>query len=105
MTFSAVTFVAFDCLYANTLIDMINVGSTALTYYNSVPVGCCNLLTSLLESTGLLGASVTNCVFAPYMGGFHVCGACYWRAGAGCSYLWRAALMYPGIDKFTVRFM
>jgi hypothetical protein len=58
----------------------------------------------LSESVGLVVGSFTNCVLAPYMGGFHVCGECSGRAGAGCWYLWSAALMYPGIDKSTVRF-
>jgi hypothetical protein len=87
MTLSAVTFVAVDCSDASTLIGMINVGSTALAYYNNVPVSGCNLFLSLSESAGLLFASVTNCVYGPYMGGFHVCGACSGRAGAGCWYL------------------
>jgi hypothetical protein len=49
MTLSGVTFVAVDCSDAKTLIGMINVGSTALAYYNNVPVSCCNLLISLSE--------------------------------------------------------
>jgi hypothetical protein len=60
---------------------------------------------SLTESAGLVVSSSTYCVLAPYIGGFHVCGACSGRAGAVCWYLWRAVLMYPGIDKSTVQFL
>jgi hypothetical protein len=102
---SAVTSVALDCSDAKTLMGIIKVGSTALAYYNILPVSCCNLFTSLLESAGLVVSSSTNCVLALYMGGFHVCDACYGRSGEACWYLCKAALMYPGIDKSTVWFL
>jgi hypothetical protein len=105
MTLSAVSDVAFDCSDANTLMGMIKVGSTALEYYNNVPVSCCNLFTSLAESAGLVVSFYTYCVLAPYTGGFHVCGACSGRFGAACWYLYNAALMYPSIDKSTVLFL
>jgi hypothetical protein len=105
MTLSAVTAVALDCSDANKLIGMIKVGSTALANYNNVPVSCCNLFTSVAESAGLVVSSSTYCVLAPYIGGFHVCGACSGRVGETCWYLCKASLMYPGIDKSTVRFL
>jgi hypothetical protein len=104
MTLSAVSAVALVCSYANTLMGMIGVGSTALVQYNNVPVSCCNIFTSLAESAGLVVSSSTYCVLVPYIGEFQVCGACSGSVGGACWYLCRAALMYPGIDKSTVRF-
>jgi hypothetical protein len=67
---SAVTSVAFDCSDDKTLMGMIKVGSMALVQYNSAPVSCCNLFTSLLESAGLIVLSFTNCVLVPYIYSF-----------------------------------
>jgi hypothetical protein len=72
MPLFAVSAVARYCSDAYTLMGMIKVGSTALSKYNNVPVSCCNLFTSLAESSGLVVSCSTYCVLAPYTGGFQV---------------------------------
>jgi hypothetical protein len=98
-------FDTLDFSDAKTLIGIIRVGSTALALYNSVPVSCCKVFMSLSEGAGLVVSASTYCILAPYIGEFHVCGACSGRAGAARWFLCKAGLMYPGIDRSTVWFL